>query len=179
MEHGLVQVDARDDKEYYQLTEPAQVWLGNPRGSVPGAHLRHQVHGGVGPGGGERGEDDEEAPIPWALAHLVQDETDPVARLAQLRQTRELMGRRLEELDREIEIREEVMTLPIEVKDLVKVYNGDIRPWTASTAVEEGEIFGFLGPNGAGGAHHHIHADHIAAAHRGPGLRRRHGRASP
>ncbi len=27
MEHGLVQVDARDDKEYYQLTEPAQAWL--------------------------------------------------------------------------------------------------------------------------------------------------------
>ena len=39
----------------------------------------------------------------------------------------------------------------IEVKDLVKVYNGSIRAVDGiNFQVEKGEIFGFLGPNGAG-----------------------------
>ena len=43
------------------------------------------------------------------------------------------------------------MTALIEVKDLVKVYNGSIRAVDKITfEVAEGEVFGFLGPNGAG-----------------------------
>ncbi|MEM0449330.1 MAG: ATP-binding cassette domain-containing protein [Methanomassiliicoccales archaeon] len=43
------------------------------------------------------------------------------------------------------------MTAIIEVRDLVKVFDGKIRAVDGiSFDVEEGEIFGFLGPNGAG-----------------------------
>ncbi|HUL39977.1 MAG TPA: ATP-binding cassette domain-containing protein [Methanomassiliicoccales archaeon] len=43
------------------------------------------------------------------------------------------------------------MTAIIEVKDLVKVFDGKIRAVDGITFdVQEGEIFGFLGPNGAG-----------------------------
>lgn len=43
------------------------------------------------------------------------------------------------------------MVAIIEVKDLVKVYNGSIRAVDSiSFEVAEGEVFGFLGPNGAG-----------------------------
>ncbi|MGD0818703.1 MAG: ATP-binding cassette domain-containing protein, partial [Methanomassiliicoccales archaeon] len=43
------------------------------------------------------------------------------------------------------------MVALIEVKDLVKVYNGSIRAVDKITfEVAEGEVFGFLGPNGAG-----------------------------
>src|SRR5437016_10887645 len=39
----------------------------------------------------------------------------------------------------------------IRVKDLVKVYPGDVRAVQGVTfEVQEGEFFGFLGPNGAG-----------------------------
>jgi DNA-binding PadR family transcriptional regulator len=105
MEHGLVQVDARDDKEYYQLTEPAQVWLRETLRDIGPELIFATKYMEVlaQAAAEERGEDGEEAPIPWALVHLVQDEPDPAARLAQLHPARELMGRRLVELDSEIE----------------------------------------------------------------------------
>jgi DNA-binding PadR family transcriptional regulator len=104
-EHGLVRVDARDDKEYYRLTDPAQSWLRDTLRDI-GPELifvskymdvlaRAAVEGGK--------EEGEETPLPWVLSHLVQDETDEEVRLAQLRQVREMMGKRIEELDREIE----------------------------------------------------------------------------
>ena len=104
-EHGLVQVDARDDKEYYQLTEPAQVWLRETLRDIGPELIFATKYMEVLARAAEEEKEviGEEAPLPWVLSHLVQDETDQGARLAQLRQARELMGRRLEELEREIE----------------------------------------------------------------------------
>jgi DNA-binding PadR family transcriptional regulator len=105
MEHGLVQVDTRDDKEYYQLTEPAQAWLRDtlrdigPELIFASKYMEVLSHAAAE----ERGEVGKDAPLPWVLRHLVQDETDDEVRLAQWRQVREMMGKRLEELDKEIE----------------------------------------------------------------------------
>jgi DNA-binding PadR family transcriptional regulator len=105
MEHGLVQVDARDDKEYYQLTEPAQAWLGDTLRDIgPELIFASKYMDVLARAAAEKGDEaGEEAPLPWMLSHLVQDETDDEVRLAQMRQVREMIGRRLEELDREIE----------------------------------------------------------------------------
>lgn len=105
-EHGLVMVDTREGKEYYQLSAEAQPWLRETLRTIgPELMFASRYMEVLSRAAAEEnnGGPIGQFPLPMMLLHLVQDEEDPQARLAHMRKARDIIGRRLEELDSEID----------------------------------------------------------------------------
>jgi DNA-binding PadR family transcriptional regulator len=105
-EHGLVRAETMEEKEYYRLTVEAGSWLSETLRTIgPELMFASRYMEVLGSAAEEEQGDGpfEQVPLSFMSSHLVQDEEDPQARLAHLRQAREMLGRRLEELDIEID----------------------------------------------------------------------------
>jgi DNA-binding PadR family transcriptional regulator len=104
-EHGLIQIETRGEKDYYGLSLDAQSWMRETLRTIgPELIFASRYMEVLSRAAGEEHQNGPamEVPLPFILSHLVQDDEDPQARLAHLRQAREMIGRRLVELDSEI-----------------------------------------------------------------------------
>lgn len=104
-EQGLVSVEEREDKEYYRLTPEAESWLReNLRTIGPELIFVSRYMLVLGKAAAEEGAEGSDAgPLSFMLRHLVQDDADPEEQLAHMRQARDMLARRLAELEVEIE----------------------------------------------------------------------------
>lgn len=107
-EHGLVKTEAKDDKEYYSLTDEGAEWISGKLALmsrealfmlryfevINAASIEERERRGI--------KEDIEGEMPLRLRFMMGEEMDPKERLEHLRQVRTMMSRGLAEMEKTI-----------------------------------------------------------------------------